>query len=171
MTARTTACTRTAPPAGGAAYEPGAVSSAPAVAPLPADALGAALDLLAGYGLPTGDLTAPEVKLFAIGTPARPQGIVGLEVHDRHGLLRSLAVRADAQGAGLGRALVAHVETVAREQELDALWLLTETAERFFAALGWERVARSSAPAAIRASREFTNLCPATATCLRHRLV
>jgi amino-acid N-acetyltransferase len=46
---------------------------------------------------------------------------------------------------------------------------LTTTAESFFAKHGYQRAARESAPAAIRGTREFAGICPASSTfMLRH---
>jgi len=49
-------------------------------------------------------------------------------------------------------------------------WLLTETAEPFFARDGWARADRGDAPPAVAASVEFTSACPATAVAMRRRL-
>jgi protein-tyrosine-phosphatase len=42
------------------------------------------------------------------------------------------------------------------------LYLLTTTAEPFFAKHGYARAAREAAPAAIRATREFSGICPSS---------
>jgi amino-acid N-acetyltransferase len=42
--------------------------------------------------------------------------------------------------------------------------LLTTTAAAFFEKRGYRRLARTSAPAAIRATTQFSALCPSTAT-------
>jgi amino-acid N-acetyltransferase len=146
------------------------VIAAVAIEPLQPAARGAAARLLADYGLPVCDLADPAVALFTAGAPLAPDGVVGLEMHGEHGLLRSLAVRRGATGRGVGRALVAHVETVAQARGAHGLWLLTETADAFFARLGWISVARNTAPPSIAASRQFAGLCPATATCMRRTL-
>ena len=45
-----------------------------------------------------------------------------------------------------------------------AMYLLTTTAERFFAQRGYVRIARGSVVPAIQATREFTRLCPDSST-------
>jgi amino-acid N-acetyltransferase len=45
-------------------------------------------------------------------------------------------------------------------------WLLTTTAEKFFAARGFVRIERSVAPAAIRGTGQFLGGCCASAVCL-----
>lgn len=99
-----------------------------------------------------------------------PVGCVGLERHGDVGLLRSLAVRPDRRGEGLGSDLVAAIEREASARGLGELYLLTTDAAEFFAALGYERVRRESVPEAIRESEEFADLCPDSAVAMRTRL-
>ena len=126
---------------------------------------GAVIRLLEASGLPTADLEPGHFEGFlGCGDSARPSGAIGLEAHDGHGLLRSLVVAPDLRGGGCGKALVAGIEARARELGLADLYLLTETAQPFFAALGYEVVERGSVPEPIRATREFSSLCPDSAT-------
>jgi N-acetylglutamate synthase-like GNAT family acetyltransferase len=90
----------------------------------------------------------------------------GLEVHDRVGLLRSLAVVPTQRGAGLGRLVVEDRLRAAREQHLDAVYLLTTTAADYFRRLGFEDTSRSAVPNALRSASEFATICPASALCL-----
>lgn len=94
-------------------------------------------------------------------------GCAGLEPYGDLGLLRSVAVRATARGSGLGRELVARVTAAARGLGLRELFLLTTTAPRFFEALGFEPLPRSSVPPQIAESWEFRVGCPQTALPMR----
>jgi amino-acid N-acetyltransferase len=85
-------------------------------------------------------------------------------------LLRSLAVAPAWQGQGLGSALVAHAEQAARQRGIAALYLLTPTAEAFFARRGYVRLPREAAPSVLRQTTEFASLCPASAVCLTRTL-
>ena len=124
----------------------------------------AVVDLLQRSGLPTADLTDERLEdFFFAGTGNAPFGVVGLELSPPHGLLRSLAVDDQARSGGLGSALLAYAEAYAHARGVNSLYLLTTTAERFFAARGYGRTARSEAPSSIRLSSEFTELCPASA--------
>ena len=128
-------------------------------------------ELLAECGLPTSDLAPGSIEAFlGCGDPSRPGGVVGLEVHGRYGLLRSLAVAEGARGAGCGKALVSGLEARARQRGLESLYLLTETAEPFFAALGYRRVQRGDVPQPIRATSEFASICPDSAAVMRKDL-
>jgi amino-acid N-acetyltransferase len=123
--------------------------------------------LLAGAGLPVADLTAAHLADFwGCGDGANPIGVVGLEVYGTVALLRSLAVAPDGQGRGLGSALLAHAERAARQRGIAALYLLTTTAEAFFARHGYVRIPREAAPPVLQQTAEFAALCPASAVCL-----
>jgi amino-acid N-acetyltransferase len=120
--------------------------------------------LLRAADLPTDDLDALDFAHFvAIGDPAQPDGVVGIELHGEAALLRSLVVAPVKRGTGDGRALVAAIEQHARAHGVRRMYLLTTTAAPFFARLGYRDTPRPGAPDAIRATREFSSLCPSTA--------
>lgn len=128
------------------------------------------LALLTQSSLPTDDL-ADAVATFLIDErDGALAGVIGLQRFGQAGLLRSLAVAPAHQGQGIARRLVAALETEARQQDIDALYLLTQTAERFFTLQAFEALPREQAPAALQASAEFRSLCPASAACMRKRL-
>lgn len=94
-------------------------------------------------------------------------GLAGVEVHGGHGLLRSVAVTHALRGSGLGAALVHDRIHWAREQGLESTYLLTTTAAEFFARYGFEIASRDDAPAEIRATKEFSEMCPSTAVFMK----
>jgi amino-acid N-acetyltransferase len=105
---------------------------------------------------------------FVVGRSAGELiGCAALEPHGEMGLLRSVAVHAEARSRGLGTALVTHVVAAARGRGLRELFLLTTTAERFFERRGFEAVPRNSVPAEIADSWEFRVGCPQTALPMR----
>lgn len=123
----------------------------------------AAAALLDACGLAAADLSDEHMRHFFYAGPAgNPAGIVGIELCGPDALLRSLAVSAAERATGLGSALVAHAECYARSQGARAIYLLTTTAERFFARRGYVAASRAEAPEAIRATREFASICPAS---------
>ena len=93
-------------------------------------------------------------------------GYVGLEGEGRDLLLRSLVVLADQKACGLGSRVLAAAETAAGDLGAARLHLLTTMAERFFTRHGFVVADRSSAPPAIRRTREFADVCPASAAYL-----
>lgn len=132
--------------------------------------LEAVVALLGACDLPVADLAPAALDHFFGAGDGALRGVVGLELHGDVGLLRSLAVRADARGRGLGRRLVARAEADAAGRGVAALYLLTTTAESFFRRLGYARIERDAVPAAIRSSAEFARLCPSTAVVMAKKL-
>jgi amino-acid N-acetyltransferase len=120
--------------------------------------------LLDSEYLPTTDLTEEMLAHFLIcRDPVGVAGVVGLEVFGEVALLRSLVVSSERQGLGLGRRLVLAAEAMAAEIKVREIYLLTTTAAEFFEHLGYHRVNRELAPAAISLTKEFSSLCPSTA--------
>ncbi|MHA1960070.1 MAG: arsenic resistance N-acetyltransferase ArsN2 [Candidatus Thorarchaeota archaeon] len=87
------------------------------------------------------------------------QGCAGLEVFEDGVLLRSVAIRPDYQGRGIGTKLVKAAIQKAKDLQVSELFLLTDTAERFFEKLGFSVVDRERVPPDVKTSIEFTELC------------
>jgi len=131
------------------------------------DTAGLAALLRAG-GLPVDDLGDPGRVFFRLrAADGAVAGYVGLELHGREALLRSLVVDPRSRGKGHGTRLVEQAARRAAGLGIRDLYLLTTTAEDFFAARGFARIDRSAVPQSIAASREFASLCPASATVMR----
>lgn len=94
-------------------------------------------------------------------------GVAALEIHERAGLLRSVAVAPGERGRGTGIALVADRLAMAWANGLASIYLLTTTAAPLFRRFGFAAADRAGAPAALVASPEFAALCPASAACMR----
>jgi amino-acid N-acetyltransferase len=120
-----------------------------------------AIALIESAGLPVVDLTDRHLEhFFYCGPNESPTGLVGLELYGTDALLRSLVVAPKIRGTGIGLALVTHAEAYARTQGVRAMYLLTNTAERFFSQRGYRRIARGEVIPAIENTREFKELCP-----------
>lgn len=120
--------------------------------------------LLEEAALPTADLTPEHLEhFFGCGARDAPDGVVGIELHGREALLRSLVVAKTVQNSGRGGALVDAAERYARDKGARRMYLLTTTAEPFFARRGYRTLAREAAPESIRATDEFTTLCSSSA--------
>lgn len=128
--------------------------------------------LLLEAGLPVSDLSGKSsVSLLGARANGELVGIVGIEAYCAEGLLRSLAVTPAFRGTGLGLHLVVTAEAWAAARGITALYLLTTTADEFFSRLGYETIAREQAPAAIAATVEFRELCPASSVFMRKALL
>jgi len=121
---------------------------------------------LEAAGLPTSDLGEGDAHYFAFEA-----GAFGGFVHiDGAVLLRSIVVPAAQRHRGLGGVILETLLEIARSQGAKEAWLLTTTAEAFFAANGFERVARADAPIAITGTSQFKSLCPNSAVLMRQEL-
>ena len=125
--------------------------------------------LLERAGLPVEDFS-PKHLLFVAQDAGQVVGAIGFEPYDNVGLLRSLIVDEAARGSGLGARLVRELESHARADGVDEIWLLTIDADAFFARLGYQAADRADAPAAIGKTREFSGLCPASAVLMQKRI-
>jgi len=94
-------------------------------------------------------------------------GAAGVERYGRFGLLRSVVVAPQARSRGAAELLVRDRLAWAGTEGLEAVYLLTTTAARYFTRLGFENVDRDALPVEIRDSREFASLCPSTAVAMR----
>ena len=123
--------------------------------------------LLTAEGLPTGGV-AEGIAYFQVLDDG--DGIIaaaGIEPHGASALLRSVVVAPEHRGRGLARRLTEHMVEHARERGHDALYLLTIDADGYFADLGFTRISRDQAPAAIRGCEQYREQCPDTAVLMR----
>jgi amino-acid N-acetyltransferase len=142
------------------------VSIGPARAALLADAL----DLLAEAELPLEGVAERFSEFLVAQAGGRLVGVVGLEVYGASALLRSLAVRADQRGRGLGQALTRAALRQAQARGVRRIYLLTETAAPFFERFGFGVIRREAADPAVQESVEFRSACPQSATCMALQL-
>jgi len=124
--------------------------------------------LLAEAQLPTSDLSiSRNLNLLGLREEGQLVGVVGIQVHGETALLRSLVVARARRNYGLGTVLLSNAEAWAAERGINTLYLLTTTAAEFFFRHGYEPLSRSKAPAAIAATAQFSDLCPASSTLMR----
>ncbi len=97
-------------------------------------------------------------------------GCVELELYGEAALLRSLVVSPAERGRDLGQRLTSEALRLAKDRGSRDVYLLTETADRFFPRFGFARLDRSAAPAALLASVEFQSACPKSAILMHARL-
>lgn len=141
------------------------------VAPDSADLFAEIKQLLSTCDLPTADISPSESLLFfASRSDTRLVGVIGLEVYGPVALLRSLAVDPAHRTHGLGKSLVDYAEAHAASLGVKSLYLLTTTAVAFFSKLGYSPASRAEAPSSIKATSQFSGLCPASSVFMCKRL-
>jgi amino-acid N-acetyltransferase len=91
-------------------------------------------------------------------------GVAGMESCSDDALLRSVAVAPGWRSQGLGRALVTRIISDAEARGCRALYLLTNTADRYFPSFGFHAMSRDAVPASVRETVEFSHACPHSAT-------
>jgi amino-acid N-acetyltransferase len=125
------------------------------------------LALLRREALPTEGV-AEHLENFLVAEEGESMvACAGMELYGDLALLRSVAVAPPYRSRGLGGRLVRELICRASQRGLRAVFLLTTTAEHYFARRGFERVTRESIDPALLASAEFQGACPSTAVCMR----
>lgn len=140
------------------------------LAPAGEEALRYVESLLKRSELPTEDVRDDHARFYVARADTGRIGVGGLEIQGKDALLRSVAVEPDRRGEGYGTAIVDALEAEAREAGVDRLTLLTTTASDFFEAHGYTEIDRAEAPDPIRATAEFADLCPTSATVMQKSL-
>ncbi|MDA5241577.1 GNAT family N-acetyltransferase [Agrobacterium tumefaciens] len=118
---------------------------------------------LAAAKLPVDDLTEDGRSFYRFSRDGETVGFGGRESYGECALLRSVVVMAERRGQGFGEAITGKLLAQAHDDGAKAVYLLTDTVAPFFESLGFRNIARDAAPAAILATRQAANLCPASA--------
>ena len=123
--------------------------------------------LLEKAKLPTADLPADLSHFFKAETEDALAGTVGLELYGKYALLRSLAVDDAYRNLGIGKALYAKAMQYATDEGVSEVFLITDTAEAYFARHGFVKIDRNTVPTEIRQTQQFQGVCPSSATVMR----
>lgn len=126
--------------------------------------------LLKEADLLTDDLPASMSNFLLAREEGAPVGVAGMELYSEVALLRSIAVSPDHQCKGIARELVEQLLAGADMQEVQAVYLITTTAEHYFNRYGFAVVNREQVPEAIQQTRQFSGLCPSSAVVMKRNL-
>lgn len=133
--------------------------------------LPAVIELLHASGLPTDDVGELDLSLFLVEESSDLlEAVGGLERCGDSALLRSVATAEVSRGRGLAAKIIQELERIAARSGTQELYLLTESATGYFEALGYVTRSREELPQSIRESRQFTSLCPDSATVMSKRI-
>jgi amino-acid N-acetyltransferase len=94
-------------------------------------------------------------------------GIGGAELYDDIALLRSITVLEKHRGKGIGNSIFFKIREYLKEHGVKTIYLLTETAEKYFITLGFTGIIREVVPQEIRETEQFSSLCPSSATVMK----
>ena len=126
--------------------------------------------LLIASGLPPDGIDEHLSSMLIAKRENKVVATAGLEIYGDSALLRSVVVDPTERGGGLGQRITREAVKMAINLSVNRLFLLTETAERFFPKLGFQIVDRAVIPATVKSSLEFTSLCPDTALAMELKL-
>jgi amino-acid N-acetyltransferase len=101
---------------------------------------------------------AQDNQIIAIG---------GFEPVGRFALLRSVAVDSQFRGLGLALCLIENILGKLRFLNVEAVYILTETADQYFSRLGFKAIERDELPLEIKTTQQCQTLCPASAIAMR----
>ena len=122
--------------------------------------------LLKASNLPADDLDYKRDLLVGYYEGDDLVGTGGLEVYGPYALLRSLSVKLGIRGKSVGSSIVEFLLQEAHKKNLKAIYLLTETARGFFLKKGFNEIQRDHIPSEVKASSEFTSVCPVSAVAM-----
>ncbi|MHA1968134.1 MAG: arsenic resistance N-acetyltransferase ArsN2 [Candidatus Hodarchaeales archaeon] len=127
------------------------------------------LKLLKLVDLPIEGVKEHFHNFFIVKKDKMTLGCIGIEIYENVGLLRSLAIHPSFQGKGIGQQMVSKIEEYSAEKGLHNIYLLTETAEKFFLKLGYQFISREETDTKIKQSIEFTTLCSSSPVMVKDR--
>lgn len=131
-----------------------------------------ALELLNKADLPVSDLVLSDrLKLYALNDQQGIIAICGIELFNKEALLRSFVVDENMRSTGMGKKIYNYALDQAHLNGVQKLVLLTTTAKQWFLNKGWSIIDRNSVSEAIASSKEFSSICPGSATCMTLNLL
>ena len=122
-------------------------------------------------GLPSADVESSVLHFWRFETEdLTPVGFGGIEIHGEHALLYAVVTLPPLRHRGIGSAIVAALETEARNVGCRGMWLMTNEAAQLFGRLGYVACERTSVPAPIRQTQQFVALAPTDAAVMTKSL-
>lgn len=126
--------------------------------------------LLQYQSLPAEDLPDVLTDFYAAVDAGKLIGLIGMERYSHYGLLRSMVVHPDHRNKRIAEALVSRLEQDAKSTGITEMYLLTETADKYFSKKGYITIARDTVPAELKNSSEFSHVCPVSAIVMKKPL-
>lgn len=130
----------------------------------------AILHLLASNHLPTADIYEKKITLFVGVIENEIVATIGIELYGNEALLRSLCVKEGFKNQKLGEKMLSYLFNFCAAESIKTLFLLTTTAEHYFVRYGFEKIMRDETPKTIQNTREFQDICPASAIIMALKL-
>jgi len=119
-------------------------------------------DLLKSRDLPCEDFNVHLNNFYVIEDKNKIIATAGYESCSSYALLRSFAVLDTYKGLGLAGKLYKTLEEKAKNENIKAFYLLTQTAEKYFEKLNFINIEKNEAPNSIKKTEQFKSICPAS---------
>ena len=116
--------------------------------------------LLSAAQLPIEDINPLPEHFFIAVEADEIVAVTGMDKYGNAGLLRSVLVQPAFRNSGVAATLLSQMFSYAKEQGIVMLYLITNTAEKYFEKKGFKKIAREAVPATVLQSKEFNGLCP-----------
>ena len=127
----------------------------------------AIIHLLASNQLPTADIYEKNITLFVGVIENEIVATIGIERYGNEALLRSLCIKEGFKNQKLGEKMLSYLLNFCAAENIKTLYLLTTTAEQYFVRYGFEKITRDETPKTIQNTREFQDICPASAVVMK----
>jgi BolA family transcriptional regulator, general stress-responsive regulator len=129
------------------------------------------VSLLRHNSLPVDDLGGEAKTFFGLVTATgEVVAVAGIELCGSDAMMRSVAVADAYRSKGLGRAIVRNLLADLRRKGVNAVYILTQSAEKFFAELGFSKVERGMVPKAVTETSQFTGTRCSSASAMMLKL-
>ena len=120
-------------------------------------------DLLKSMPLPCEDFKVHLNNFYVIEEKNNIIATAGYESCSSYALLRSFAVKQEYKGLGLAKKLYKTLEKKAKNENIKAFYLLTQTAVRYFEKLNFVCIEKNKTPESIKNTEQFKSICPNSA--------
>lgn len=128
------------------------------------------INLLKSNNLPAEDLPKELDEFYTAMDGQRIVGLIGMERYSHYGLLRSMVVHPEYRNKQIAKKLVQLLEQKAASSGIITMYLLTETAEKYFSRNNYQLITRKEVPEPLFRSSEFSHVCPVSATVMKKEL-
>ena len=120
--------------------------------------------LLTAYDLPASDIAEHLHNFIVVEDETGLIAVGGYEDCDQYGLIRSFAVKPDYKGQRIAERIFDQLTEAATDSGKQRFYLLTTSASDYFLRLGFAICERDEVPECIKATKQFSELCPGSAT-------